>query len=857
MEIIYTGENLFLGQLGNLSVSLAFAAGVLSFVSYILHHAGVQGPVSWKTVGRQAFRVHSLAVLTVIGTLFYILVNHRFEYHYAWQHTSRSLPFKYVFAAFWEGQEGSFLLWSFWNVVLGNILLATSKDWEAPVMAIFALVQAFLISMIMGVVIDIPGILQYKIGSNPFILTREHPNMAGLPFVSSPTYLERLDGRGLNPALQNYWMTIHPPTLFLGFALTLVPYAYAVAGIWTKKLGSWMKPAIPWAFTGVMVLGGGILMGGAWAYEALNFGGFWAWDPVENSSLVPWLCLAGAAHLMVIPKNKGFTLIAGIVLSILSFILVLYSTFLTRSGILGDASVHSFTDLGMSGQLLVYLFFFIWLPVMLALPKTTWRINFILATLALTVLGVMFNFIVWVMLAFVPLALISSWWLSRLDAANFPKGDDESIYSREFWMFVGALLLLASGIHLTFETSKPVINKIAGTSYAPGEVDDYNVVQAVFGMIITLIIAFGQYMRYRKTEPAQFWKSIRWPLGVSVLLTIGAALAVPEFSNPLYIILAFTSGFCVLANVDYIVQFVKGKWRLMGPSFAHVGFGLIILGSVISAGHKKVISENRGIIDLEAISDDFKNNENIMLHKNDTVQMGDYYITYRGDTMQSNIAYYRVDYLKKNKLGQLESDFTLYPKVITNDRMGNVPEPSTKHYLTKDIFTHVTYVDLEKLKKRMAGIHQELEFEEPQHYTVTKGDKVYGTNFYVIFEGFEALSSVDDLEQGEALNVKLRGIFIVKNFQDQNDTLHPIYEVKDNFLYTTPDFSESLGLKIVVDKILDEKQIEFSMTELKNNPFNDFIIMKAIIFPGINILWMGCFLMVLGTALAIFRRIMP
>ncbi|MDV7399460.1 cytochrome c biogenesis protein CcsA, partial [Arthrospira platensis SPKY1] len=100
-----------------------------------------------------------------------------------------------------------------------------------------------------------------------------------------------MQGSGLNPLLQNYWMTIHPPTLFLGFASTAIPFAYAIAGLWTKEHQAWLKPALPWALFSGAILGTGILMGGAWAYEALSFGGYWAWDPVENMSLVPWLIL--------------------------------------------------------------------------------------------------------------------------------------------------------------------------------------------------------------------------------------------------------------------------------------------------------------------------------------------------------------------------------------------------------------------------------------------------------------------------------------------------------------------------------------------------------------------------------------
>lgn len=118
------------------------------------------------------------------------------------------------------------------------------------------------------------------------------------------------------------------------------------------------KPALPWTLVSVMILGTGIIMGGFWAYESLSFGGYWAWDPVENASLVPWLLLIVTLHLMLIYKSTGTSIILTYILSIASFLLVLYATFLTRSGILGDTSVHSFTDLGLSGQLMIFMFVF-------------------------------------------------------------------------------------------------------------------------------------------------------------------------------------------------------------------------------------------------------------------------------------------------------------------------------------------------------------------------------------------------------------------------------------------------------------------------------------------------------------------
>ncbi|MEI7979914.1 MAG: cytochrome C biogenesis protein, partial [Bacteroidota bacterium] len=200
MEKVFVGEELLWGFLGNLSVIAAFIGALFSAISY--YYAQKENDLSWKKLARIGFNIHSIGVLGIIAVLFYLLFNHRFEYHYVWQHSNIAMPMQYILSCFWEGQEGSFLLWTFWNMVLGNILIRTSKNWEFSTMAIVALVQMFLSSMLLGIYIG-----EVHIGSSPFLLLREHPDFINLPFVQSATYLEKLDGRGLNPLLQNYWMT--------------------------------------------------------------------------------------------------------------------------------------------------------------------------------------------------------------------------------------------------------------------------------------------------------------------------------------------------------------------------------------------------------------------------------------------------------------------------------------------------------------------------------------------------------------------------------------------------------------------------------------------------------------------------
>jgi cytochrome c-type biogenesis protein CcmF len=390
---------------------------------------------------------------------------------------------------------------------------------------------------------------------------------------------------------------------------------------------------------------------------------------------------------------------------------------------------------------------------------------------------------------------------------------------------------------------------------APVKMDDYNLIQAVFALFITMLMAAVQYLRYKQDTAGKFWINILRSLIVSILLVIVGLLVFEEFRNPLYITVVLTSLFAVLGNLDYIIQYLRKNWKLAGPSIAHIGFGLVILGAVISAGHKTIISENNNGIRLELLNEEFKNNENIMLHQHDTVQMGPYYLTFVNDTMKGHIAYYQIDYLEKKEDGSFTKSFTLYPKLITNDRMGNVPEPSTKHYFHKDVFTHVTYVDLAKVKAKsdpqQASMQQE---KERQHFTLEKGDTIFGTSFFIVFQGFEALSDIDHVDESQPLSVTLRGLFLVQDFKKSIDTIRPIYEVKDNMLRTEKDYSEKFGIEMEVEKILDDKQIEVAMREVKSENEN-FIIMQAIIFPGINILWSGCFLMVFGTFFAVVRRL--
>ncbi|MEM8909224.1 MAG: cytochrome c assembly protein, partial [Bacteroidota bacterium] len=211
-DIAYIGEHLLPGQIGHFFIILSFCASILATLAYFFATQERDQPAfpTWRNIGRIAFGIHGISVFAIIGTIFYIMIQQYYEYNYVWAHVSEDLPFKYIFSAFWEGQEGSFLLWMFWHVVLGFILMATAKNWESPVLSILSVVQFFIGSMILGVYLS-GGEAEFKIGSNPLVLLRDVMNA---PIFAKADYISLISGNGLNPLLQNYWMTIHPPTLF-------------------------------------------------------------------------------------------------------------------------------------------------------------------------------------------------------------------------------------------------------------------------------------------------------------------------------------------------------------------------------------------------------------------------------------------------------------------------------------------------------------------------------------------------------------------------------------------------------------------------------------------------------------------
>jgi len=642
----FIGEHITIGFAGKILIWISFISLLLAAVFYLVSCSENQINFrTWRFRARHLFRLHFFSILGAFGILVYITLNHYFEYNYVWQHSSKDLPFGFLLSSVWAGQEGSFLLWIFFQGLIGVFLMYRAHDWEMPVMTVVSISQLFLTSTILGV-----HILGLKIGNNPFMLLREAPENVGFSFFSYPNYLQYItDGAGLNPLLLNVWMKVHPPVLFLGFASVIVPFAYAVAALWKKSYTEWLKPVIPWLSFSTLILGAGLLMGGVWAYQDMTFGGFWSWDPVENSSLVPWIILVASLHLVKVSKVSNRFLFPAFLLTIMAYVFVLYSTFLTKSGLLSNTSAHAFGSTGLTWHLIVFLFIFFFIPILL--------------------------------------------FFSRVKM--FPESRNEKVFSKEFWMFIGAVIFMLSAFQIILSTSVPLINRLIGTNMSPpsNRVAYYNAWQLPFAAITGILIAFTQYLKYGFNEKKVFFTKVFFSFIISIILT-ALLYFYSGISRLSYVIMAFACLFAAVSSIDILLRVYRTQ-KNESSLISHLGLGIFLFGILLSSAQSKVISKNvlpnyrtGSPVDM---GKRFNNAENMLLPKGEILPVYDYYVSYAGFRTEGNRVFYQLDFLKKGNDGNYYKKFTVYPVIIINSRMGNVYVPAIKHFIDRDIFTFITF----------------------------------------------------------------------------------------------------------------------------------------------------------------------
>ena len=520
--------------MGSTIVYIGFISCILSAVLYFFASRG-----NIKAIAPARLFFHGAVIMTISSAayLLYLIITHQFQFTYVWNYSSKDLPVNLLASTFYAGQEGSFHLWAFMMAVLGVFLLGYLKSrdndktlnhqtdhgsdrYEPLVMFTFTLIQSFLLFIL--------------IIKSPYLYVWESfPKDVTIGFVPE-------DGRGLNPLLQNFWMTIHPPILFAGFSSLAIPFCFAIAALIKNNYSRWLKLALPWTLFSGMVLGVGIMLGGFWAYGVLGWGGYWGWDPVENSSFVPWIIIVAAIHSMIAEEKTGKFKKTSLLLAITAFILVLYSTFLTRSGILGDASVHSFVDPGQE----VYLFLVVFLSLFGAGG----------------------------------IGLI----LFRWKSLNATKTETANILSRESAVFVGAITLCATALVIGVGTSWPIFSK--------GTVDPafYNKMNLPLAILIAAINGISILLAWKHTDEKRFYKSLYLPLILSGVLTVG--LVIFAVHDVLIAIFVAASIFALMVNANIAYKIFTKNNLKAGPYVAHLGIMILFLGIVGSSKYSEEVN---------------------------------------------------------------------------------------------------------------------------------------------------------------------------------------------------------------------------------------------------------------------------
>ena len=459
------------------------------------------------SLARSAYAAFATSVVAASVVLMMLLIQHRFDVAYVNSYSSADLPFHFLISTFWAGQEGSFLLWCLFGSLIGLFVWRSAKEQEAPVMIVY--IATFI------------GIIAILCKQSPFKL---------LP-PPAPT-----DGVGLNPLLQDPWMVIHPPVMFIGFASLSVPFAFAISALWKKRWDGWVPRAIPWALVSFVTLGTAILMGGYWAYKTLGWGCYWGWDPVENTSLVPWLFTTALVHGMYLQRVKKRHRKVNLILACAAFGTILYGTFLTRSGVLADFSVHSFIDLGITGWLVTILGFFLLLSI--GLIALRWR---------------------------------------RVPVLE---EEETGLLSRGVFFILGIAVFCALACVILLGTSAPLLTRLSGT---PSQVQTtfYNKTAAPAALLLAVLSGLVAFVSWKGASARELFASTRRSL------LVGGAVVVLSFllggRDPASLVLLFVASTAADMNLRAVIRKAKnGKLGGAGGYLAHVGVGIMLAGIVVS-----------------------------------------------------------------------------------------------------------------------------------------------------------------------------------------------------------------------------------------------------------------------------------
>lgn len=773
--------------LGQLSILAALVMNLVAGGAFFLK---ARGNRSVEQLAAKSYHLFVFFTVLASALLYYLFFSHDYRFKYVYEYSQKDQPFLYILSAFWGGQEGTYLLWVLFTALFGYLIIRYGRQYRDYAMAVYALVNAFFL----------------------LIMTKLSP-FAYLGFAAS-------DGAGLNPLLRDPWMVVHPPIMFVGYAMAAVPFAFAMAALLRNDFRDWLKLAFPWAAVTAVMLGAGNVLGAFWAYKTLGWGGFWGWDPVENSSFVPWVISLALLHGMILERRSGAFRRINLLLASFLFLLVIYGTFLTRSGVLSDFSVHSFTDLGIN----VYLVGFMLLFLVLSVALFAWRAG-------------------------------------KIESASL----NYNMYGREFALFGGLVLLFVTGVIVLFWSSLPVLTGVFSSEPRAADVATYNSFALPLAILYSLLLAYSPISTYADTKfrpsmPAiaaafvaaaalgfgLFYGLLAQTLETALLFTIvagGLALffirpgilpkllpalgalvltvalgLVFNITNYLNLIFFAVAAMAVASNVVAFLVHAKSGLKVVGGHVTHIGFGLMLVGILASSA--------------------YDNNEKLIIDRNDSGTAFATAISYQG--MENEITH------PNNRLilavGDSSGTQTFFPELYFSERMnGLMKKPAIKRRLLGDLYMAPEQI-IDNSKKTMLRLQKGqpvirdgisftfLSFDLPQHGEAS--------------DGFRVAASVA-VTHGDITDTISPGVIQRAGADGQRDL-----EEQSALFGANGKMYEVWLASIQADK--GEVLLEIPALAASGSP--DQLVLDVSYKPLINLVWSGSLLILFGSLLVVSRR---
>ncbi len=769
---------------GDLLILLALVFNLLAGISFFL---SARGDRARESLAHKSYNFFTAVTVLAAAYLFYLFFTHNYAIKYVHDYSDDSLSFFYTLSAFWGGQEGTYLLWLMFNALFGYIIIWRGEQYKNWAMVIYSSVNLFFLVILLNL--------------SPFAMLDHRP----------------ADGAGLNPLLQDAWMVIHPPIIFVGYAMAAVPYALAMAALIKGDFSDWLKKAFPWAAITALTLAAGNILGGYWAYKTLGWGGYWAWDPVENSSFIPWFASLALLHGFIIQKRSGAMHKTNILLTAFVFILVVYGTFLTRSGVLADFSVHSFVDLGINQYLVGFLVFYVLLTLGLFIPR-----------------------------------------INRIERVSL----NYNFYNREFILFAAMTLLFLFSVVVLFWTSLPILSGLFSSEPRAADLATYNDFALPFAILFSLLLTVSPFLNYNNYLPRQWVRKLAIGAAASIIISFGLfhflahtdlmfsvvlsllltaltmyifksdliksiappmvvfslviiACALLNISEYFYILFFATAAMAVVSNLLSIFSFLPGRWKIMGGQLTHLGFGVMIIGVLASSA--------------------FSTDQKLVLPRGEKAEAYGLAVTYRG--MRNDISFPKNELL----LGYEQDGrtFEARPQLYFSERLNGIMR---KPYIQRNVL-HDLYFSPEQVQS--THNHNGL--------VLAKGETKSINDYQFTFNGFEMTEHGSGSEAMVVADVEVR-------HNGEVWKIRPAVKIisapggRETSDIPAP-FGENDQYQATISQILaDQGSVALSVPGLVEAGPPDRLILAITKKPIINLVWIGTTLILLGTLIVFIRR---